>query len=106
MNTTEILTAIIVLAVVALIIGIILSIAEKVFKVEVDEKEVAVREELPGSSSRIATSFSSTSTLNAFSAIERMMPIMSATTARTTIAVIISVVFIRAPPYFGRTPKP
>jgi Na+-translocating ferredoxin:NAD+ oxidoreductase RNF subunit RnfB len=49
MNTTEVITAIVVLAVVALIIGIILSIAEKAFKVEVDEKEVAVREELPGS---------------------------------------------------------
>ena len=49
MNTTEIITAIVVLAIIALIIGIILSIAEKVFKVEVDEKEVAVRAELPGS---------------------------------------------------------
>jgi Na+-translocating ferredoxin:NAD+ oxidoreductase RNF subunit RnfB len=49
MNTAEIITAIVVLAIIALIIGIILSIAEKVFKVEVDEKEVAVRAELPGS---------------------------------------------------------
>ncbi len=49
MNTVEIITAIIVIAIIALIIGIILSIAEKVFKVEVDEKEVAIREELPGS---------------------------------------------------------
>ena len=49
MNTTAIITAIVVLAIVALIIGIILSVAEKAFKVEVDEKEVAVREELPGS---------------------------------------------------------
>ncbi|MBR1763434.1 MAG: RnfABCDGE type electron transport complex subunit B [Eubacterium sp.] len=49
MNTTEIITAIIVLAVVALIIGVILSVAEKVFKVEVDEREEAIREELPGS---------------------------------------------------------
>jgi Na+-translocating ferredoxin:NAD+ oxidoreductase RNF subunit RnfB len=49
MNTNEIIIAIVVLCVVALIIGIVLSIAEKVFKVEVDEKEVAVREALPGS---------------------------------------------------------
>ncbi|MBQ3471842.1 MAG: RnfABCDGE type electron transport complex subunit B, partial [Clostridia bacterium] len=49
MNTSAIITAIIVLAVIALIIGIILSVAEKAFKVEVDEKEVAVRAELPGS---------------------------------------------------------
>ena len=49
MNTSAIITAVIVLAVIALIIGIILSVAEKAFKVEVDEKEVAVREELPGS---------------------------------------------------------
>ena len=49
MNTTEIITAIVVLAIIALVVGIILSIAEKVFKVEVDEKEVAVRAELPGS---------------------------------------------------------
>lgn len=49
MNTNAIIIAIVVLSIVALIIGIILSIAEKAFKVEVDEKEVAVREELPGS---------------------------------------------------------
>lgn len=49
MDTKEIIIAIIVLSVVALIIGIVLSIAEKLFKVEVDEKEVAVREALPGS---------------------------------------------------------
>ena len=49
MDTKEIIIAVAVLAVIALIIGIVLSIAEKVFKVEVDEKEIAVREELPGS---------------------------------------------------------
>ena len=49
MDTNAIIIAIVVLSVVALIIGIILSVAEKVFKVEVNEKEVAVREELPGS---------------------------------------------------------
>ena len=49
MDTNAIIIAIVVLSVVALIIGIILSVAEKVFKVEVNETEVAVRDELPGS---------------------------------------------------------
>lgn len=48
MDTKQIITAIVVLCIIALIIGIILSIAEKVFKVDVNEKEVAVREALPG----------------------------------------------------------
>lgn len=49
MNVSEIITAVVVLAIISVIIGIVLSIAEKVFKVEVNETEVAVREELPGS---------------------------------------------------------
>ena len=49
MNTTEIITAVIALCIIAVIIGLVLSIAEKVFHVEVDEKELAIRDELPGS---------------------------------------------------------
>lgn len=49
MNITEIITAVAVVCVISLIIGIVLGIAEKVFKVETDERESAVREELPGS---------------------------------------------------------
>lgn len=49
MNINEIIIAVAILSVIALIIGIVLSIAEKVFHVEVNEKEVQVREELPGS---------------------------------------------------------
>lgn len=49
MNFKEIIIAVVVLGVISLIIGIVLSIAEKIFHVEIDEKEVAVREVLPGS---------------------------------------------------------
>lgn len=49
MNITEILIAVGIVAVIALIIGIILGIAEKVFHVDVNEKEEAIREALPGS---------------------------------------------------------
>lgn len=49
MNINEIMIAVAILCVIALIIGIVLSLAEKVFHVEVNEKEVKVREELPGS---------------------------------------------------------
>lgn len=49
MNINEIIIAVAILSVISLIIGIVLSIAEKVFHVEVNEKEVQVREELPGS---------------------------------------------------------
>lgn len=49
MDTKAIFIAIAVLALIALIIGIILSVAEKVFHVEVNETEIAVREALPGS---------------------------------------------------------
>lgn len=49
MDFKEVIIAVAVLGVISIIIGIILSIAEKVFHVEVDETELAVREELPGS---------------------------------------------------------
>lgn len=49
MNINEILIAVGVVCLISVIIGIVLSIAEKVFHVEVDEKEVKVREALPGS---------------------------------------------------------
>lgn len=49
MNFTEIFTAVAVVCIISLIIGIVLSIAEKIFHVDVDEKEIAVREALPGS---------------------------------------------------------
>ena len=49
MNIMEIVTAVAVVCIISLVIGIVLGIAEKVFHVDVDEKEVAVREELPGS---------------------------------------------------------
>lgn len=49
MNINEILIAVGIVGAIALVIGVILSIAEKVFHVEVDEKEVAIREALPGS---------------------------------------------------------
>ena len=49
MNVTEIITAVVALCIIAVIIGVVLSIAEKVFHVEVDEKELAIRDELPGS---------------------------------------------------------
>lgn len=49
MDFKEIIIAVAAVGVISIIIGIILSIAEKAFHVEVDEKEVAVREVLPGS---------------------------------------------------------
>ena len=49
MNINEIIIAVAVLCGIALIVGIVLSIAEKVFHVEVNELEVKVREALPGS---------------------------------------------------------
>ena len=49
MNVTEIITAVVALCIISIIIGVVLSIAEKVFHIDVDEKEIAVREELPGS---------------------------------------------------------
>lgn len=49
MNFNEILIAVGVVCVISLIIGIVLGIAEKVFHVDVNEKEEAIREALPGS---------------------------------------------------------
>lgn len=49
MDIKAILIAIAVIAVVAVVIGIILGIAEKIFHVNVDQKEIDVREALPGS---------------------------------------------------------
>ncbi len=49
MNINEILIAVGILCIIALVIGIVLGIAEKVFHVEIDEKEVAVRAVLPSS---------------------------------------------------------
>lgn len=49
MNVTEIIIAVVALCIIALVIGIVLSIAEKVFHVEVNENEEKIREELPGS---------------------------------------------------------
>ncbi len=49
MNIKEIIIAVAVLCILGVIIGLVLSIAEKVFHVEVNELEVAVREVLPGS---------------------------------------------------------
>ena len=49
MNINAIITAVVVLCIIGVIIGVVLSIAEKVFHIDVDEKEIAVREELPGS---------------------------------------------------------
>ena len=49
MNMNAIITAVAVLCIISIIIAVVLSIAEKVFHIDVDEKEIAVRELLPGS---------------------------------------------------------
>lgn len=49
MNINEIITAVGIVCAISLVIGIVLGIAEKIFHVEIDEKEVAIREALPGS---------------------------------------------------------
>lgn len=49
MDFNAVLIAVAVIAVISIIIGIVLGVAEKIFKVEVDEKEIAVRDALPGS---------------------------------------------------------
>lgn len=49
MDIKGILLAVGIVCAISLVIGLVLGIAEKVFHVEVDEKEVAVREALPGS---------------------------------------------------------
>lgn len=48
MNITGILIAAVVIAIIGLLLGLFLGVAGEKFKVEVDEKEVAVRAELPG----------------------------------------------------------
>lgn len=48
MNVSEIAIAVLIVAIIGIVIGVLLSVAEKVFHVEVDEREVAVREALPG----------------------------------------------------------
>ena len=48
MNITGILIAAVVVAVIGLVLGLFLGVAGEKFKVEVDEKEIAVRAELPG----------------------------------------------------------
>jgi Na+-translocating ferredoxin:NAD+ oxidoreductase RNF subunit RnfB len=49
MNINEIIIAVGVVCAISLVIGIVLGIAEKIFHVDVNEKEVAIREALPGS---------------------------------------------------------
>ena len=49
MSIKEIIIAVAALSILSIIIGIVLSVAEKVFHVDVNELEVAVREALPGS---------------------------------------------------------
>lgn len=48
MSITGVLMAAAVVGVVGLIIGVLLGVASEKFKVEVDEKEILVRNELPG----------------------------------------------------------
>jgi len=48
MNITGIIIAAVVVGVVGIVIGVLLGIASEAFKVEVDEREVLVRNELPG----------------------------------------------------------
>lgn len=49
MNIKEIIIAVAALSILSIIIGVVLSVAEKVFHIDVNELEVAVREALPGS---------------------------------------------------------
>lgn len=49
MNINEIITAVGIVCAISLVIGIVLGIAEKIFHVDVNEKETAIREALPGS---------------------------------------------------------
>ena len=48
MNMTGLLLAAAIIGAIGIVIGVLLGIASEQFKVEVDEKEVAVRECLPG----------------------------------------------------------
>ena len=49
MDFKEILIAVGILCAISIIIGVVLSIAEKVFHVDVNEKEILIRDALPGS---------------------------------------------------------
>lgn len=49
MNFLDVFTAVGIVCLISLIIGIVLGIAEKIFYVEIDENEVAIRKALPGS---------------------------------------------------------
>ncbi|MGN1201743.1 MAG: RnfABCDGE type electron transport complex subunit B [Eubacterium sp.] len=49
MNINEIIIAVAALSILSIIIGVVLSIAEKAFHIDLNELEVAVREALPGS---------------------------------------------------------
>lgn len=49
MNINEIIIAVVTVGILSILIGVILSIAEKAFHVDINELEVAVREVLPGS---------------------------------------------------------
>ena len=55
MNITGIIIAAIIVGATGIIIGVLLGVASEKFKVEVDEKEILVREELPAAASRVAT---------------------------------------------------
>lgn len=48
MNIGEVVTAVVVLGIIAILVGILLGVAAKVFHVEVDERVTKVRELLPG----------------------------------------------------------
>ena len=48
MNMTGVIMAAVVIGAIGIIIGVLLGIASEKFKVEVDEKEILVRNELPG----------------------------------------------------------
>ena len=48
MNVMAIVAATAVVGIVGLLIGVLLGIASEKFKVEVDEKEILIRDELPG----------------------------------------------------------
>ena len=48
MNMTGLLLAAVIIGAIGIIIGVLLGIASEAFKVEVDEKEILVRAELPG----------------------------------------------------------
>lgn len=48
MNTTSVIIAAVVIGIIAILVGILLGKASEIFRIEVDEKEIKVRECLPG----------------------------------------------------------